>query len=225
MKTIQVIENVQRANDEVAAANRARLEDHGLAAVNLMGGPGSGKTTLLEATVAELGQDAVVGILTGDLATTRDAERLARLTPHVAQINTGRGCHLEAHQVRHGLDALELEALDLLFIENVGNLICPVSWDLGQERRVALFSMTDGDDKPAKHPYIVLAADLVLLNKIDLAPHVPFDRGRFLEDVRHLDEDVPVLELSALTGEGMEAWIEWLTRSATLAAPPAGAGP
>ncbi|NNF37255.1 MAG: hydrogenase nickel incorporation protein HypB [Gemmatimonadetes bacterium] len=225
MKTIQVIENVQRANDEVAAANRARLEGHGLAAVNLMGGPGSGKTTLLEATVAGLGEDAVVGILTGDLATTRDAERLARLTPHVAQINTGRGCHLEAHQVRHGLDALALDALDLLFIENVGNLICPVSWDLGQERRVALFSMTDGDDKPAKHPYIVLAADLVLLNKIDLAPHVPFDRERFLDDVRHLDEDVPVLELSALTGEGMEAWIEWLTRSATLAAPPAGTGP
>lgn len=225
MTTIQVIENVQRANDEVAAANRARLQGHGLAAVNLMGGPGSGKTTLLEATLARLGGDRAVGILTGDLATTRDAERLARLTPHVAQINTGRGCHLEAHQVRRGLDALDLDALDLLFIENVGNLICPVSWDLGQERRVALFSVTDGDDKPAKHPYIVLAADLVLLNKVDLAPHVPFDRGRFLDDVRHLDEDVAVLELSALTGEGIDAWLDWLTRPAALSAAPSGAAP
>lgn len=210
MPSIPVVENVQRANDQVAALNRGRLQEAGIVSVNLMGGPGSGKTALLEASLQAMGTRHTVGVLTGDLATTRDAERLARLTPHVTQINTGRGCHLEAQQVSRGLDALLPAPLDLLVIENVGNLICPVSWDLGQDARVALFSVTEGDDKAAKHPYIVLAADLVLLNKVDLLAHVPFDRRRFEEDVRALRDDVPVLEISALTGEGVEAWVGWL---------------
>jgi hydrogenase nickel incorporation protein HypB len=210
MTSIRVVENVQRVNDEVAQANRERLARAGIRSINLMGGPGSGKTTLLERTLATLASEREIGVLTGDLATTRDAERLARFTPHVAQINTGRGCHLEAHQVRHGLDEILPAPLDVLFIENVGNLICPVSWDLGQDLRVALFSVTEGDDKPAKHPYIVLAADLVILNKVDLLPHIPFQRERFLEDVRALRDDVPVLELSAHTGQGMGRWLKWI---------------
>ena len=150
------------------------------------------------------------GVLTGDLTTTRDAERLIRYTSQVAQINTGRGCHLEAHQVREGLNRLDLTGLELLIVENVGNLICPVSWDLGQHARVGMFSASEGDDKPAKHPYIVLASDLILLTKTDLIPHVPFDRERFRQDLGSIREDVPLLEGSAMTGEGMDEWTGWL---------------
>lgn len=209
-REIHVVESVLKANDEMAALNRADLAAAGVACVNLMGAPGCGKTAWLERTLEALRGSFTVGVLAGDLATTRDAERLAALTPHVTQINTGRGCHLEAHQVRQGLEHLDLDALDLLIIENVGNLICPVSWDLGQDVRVGMFSLTEGDDKPAKHPYIVLAADLLLLTKTDLAPYVPFDRERFLADVTGIRDDVPVLETSAVRGDGLETWLSWL---------------
>jgi hydrogenase nickel incorporation protein HypB len=208
--TIHVVENVQKANDEIAALNRRDLAAAGVVTVNLMGAPGCGKTTLLERTLEAMAGEWVVGVIAGDLATTRDAERLAVRTPHVTQINTGRGCHLEAHQVRRGMAHLDLDALDLLVIENVGNLICPVSWDLGQDVRVGMFGLTEGDDKPAKHPYIVLVADLILLTKTDLAPWVPFDRDRFLADLRGVREDVDVLEVSALRGDGLDRWVAWL---------------
>jgi len=207
---IQVVENVQKVNDEVAAENRAELRARGVASVNLMGSPGCGKTAWLERTLEVLTAEMGVGVITGDLTTTRDAERIEDFTPHVVQINTGRGCHLEAHQVRQGLQRLDLDALDLLVIENVGNLICPVSWDLGQDRKVGMFSVTEGDDKPAKHPYVVLAADLILLNKIDLLPHVRFSRERFQEDVRAIRGDMDVLDVSATEGTGMDTWIDWL---------------
>ena len=207
---IHVVENVLKANDEMAELNRIDLAAAGVRSVNLMGAPGCGKTTWLERTLQALQYRMTVGVITGDLATTRDAERLSVFTPHVTQINTGRGCHLEAHQVRQGMSHLDLDALDLLIIENVGNLICPVSWDLGQDVRIGMFSLTEGDDKPAKHPYIVLAADLILLTKIDLAPYVPFDRERFLEDLSGVRSDVPVLEVSATRGDGVDAWATWL---------------
>lgn len=208
--TFHLVENVQRANDEIAEENRRVLAQHGVVCVNLMGAPGCGKTSWLERTLERLHPGVRTGVLAGDLATTRDAERLAAHTPHVTQINTGRGCHLEAHQVRQGMAKLDLGALDLLFIENVGNLICPVSWDLGQSARVGMFSVTEGDDKPAKHPYLVLAADLLLLTKGDLAPYVPFDRRRFMIDVRSIRSDVEVMEVSSVGGDGMDAWLEWL---------------
>ena len=207
---VPVIENVLKLNDEVAELNRQELREAGVVTVNLLGSPGAGKTTLLEKTLEALREEMTVGVLVGDLTTTRDAERLARYCEHVLQINTGKGCHLNANQVRQGLKSLPLEKLDLLIIENVGNLICPVGLDLGQDVKVGLFSATDGDDKPAKHPYVVLESQLLLLNKIDLLAYVPFDLERFEQDLRALREDVPLLKVSAATGEGLGQWLNWL---------------
>jgi hydrogenase nickel incorporation protein HypB len=207
---IPVVENVLKLNDEVAGLNRERLVESGVFCVDLMGSAGCGKTTLLERTLEALQGERTVGVLAGDLTTTRDAERLARYTPHVGQINTGRGCHLDANQVRQGLGALPLPELDLLIVENVGNLICPVGFDLGQQAKVGMFSVTEGEDKPAKHPYLVLESELLLLGKIDLCPHLTFDREVFQRDLRAIREDVPLFELSATTGEGFEAWLDWL---------------
>jgi len=207
---VQVIENVLKLNDEVARMNRDQLHQAGVAGVNLIGSPGAGKTVLLERTLERLRSRLAIGVLVGDLATSRDAERLAQHCDHVIQINTGHGCHLNANQVRQGLGSLPLRSLDLLIIENVGNLICPVGMDLGQDAKVGMFSAADGDDKPAKHPYVVLESDLLLLNKIDLLPHVPFDRERFHADLQAMRQDLPLLELSALTGDGVGAWLDWL---------------
>jgi hydrogenase nickel incorporation protein HypB len=207
---IPVVESVLKLNDEIAAENRRALDEAGVFCVDLMGAPGCGKTALLEKTLAALSGELRVGVLTGDLTTTRDAERLRAHAEHVGQINTGKGCHLDANQVKKGMAALPVADLDLLVVENVGNLICPVGFDLGQSAKVGMFSVTEGDDKAAKHPYLVLEADLLLLNKIDLLPHVPFDREVFLEDLKKIREDVPLLMLSAATGEGLSAWLDWL---------------
>jgi hydrogenase nickel incorporation protein HypB len=151
-------------------------------------------------------------VLVGDLTTRRDGDRLARWCDRVVQISTGEGCHLEAGQVRRALEDVDMTGVDLLFIENVGNLICPVGFDLGQTAKVGLFSLTEGDDKAAKHPYLVTAADLILLNKVDLAPYLNFDIAAFEADVRLLNPTVPILEVSATTGEGLDAWLDWLEK-------------
>ncbi|MEN8149346.1 MAG: hydrogenase nickel incorporation protein HypB [Planctomycetota bacterium] len=207
---IPVVENVLKLNDEVARQNRDLLTSAGVACVNLMGSPGCGKTALLEKTLEGLAPEMRIGVVTGDLTTTRDAERIAVHTKDVSQINTGRGCHLDANQVRQGMAHLPLAELDLLVIENVGNLICPVGYDLGQDAKVGMFSVPEGEDKPAKHPYLVLEAAALLLNKSDLLPHVPFDREVFEEDVRAMRDDVPLLTMSAVTGEGLDGWFDWL---------------
>jgi len=215
---LPVVERILDANDEIADATRGELARRGVFAIDLIGAPGSGKTALLEATLRAV---AVAGagrrhpaVLVGDLATRRDGDRLARWCDRVVQISTGEGCHLEAGQVRDALAQLDLDGVDLLFIENVGNLICPVGFDLGQTAKVGLFSLTEGDDKAAKHPYLVTAADLILLNKVDLAPYLAFNREGFVADVRQLNPSVPILEVSAITGEGMAAWVEWIERGA-----------
>ncbi len=207
---VPVIANVLKLNDEIARWNRERLAATGTACVNLIGSPGAGKTVLLERTLEALRSELTLAVLVGDLTTSRDAERLALHCHLVRQINTGKGCHLNANQVRQGLGTLPLETIDLLIIENVGNLICPVGIDLGQDANVVMFSVTEGEDKPAKHPAAVLAADLVLLNKIDLLPHVPFDSARFESDLRNLREDLPLLQISALAGTGIDRWLRWL---------------
>jgi hydrogenase nickel incorporation protein HypB len=213
---LPVVERILEANDEIAAATRAELARRGIFAIDLIGAPGSGKTALLEATLRALKGRRHPAVLVGDLATRRDGDRLARWCDRVIQISTGEGCHLEAGQVRDALGQLDLAGVDLLFIENVGNLICPVGFDLGQTAKVGLFSLTEGDDKAAKHPYLVTAADLILLNKIDLAPYLTFDRAGFEADVRLLNPTVPILEVSASTGEGMDAWVQWLERGVGL---------
>lgn len=212
LRRVEVEERVLESNDRIAEGNRQALGERGIFAVNLIGAPGSGKTALLEATLQALQGRTRPAVLVGDLTTRRDGDRLARWCDQVVQISTGQGCHLEADEVRDSLDQLDLGAVDLLLIENVGNLICPVGFDLGQAATVGLFSLTEGDDKAAKHPYIVQSADLLLLNKIDLQPYVSFDRDGFEADIRLLNPTVPVLDVSARTGQGLDAWIEWLLR-------------
>ena len=209
---VPVVENVLKLNDEVAAINRETIAAAGVYAVNLIGGPGCGKTTLLESTLRHLSGEMQIGVLVGDLTTSRDGERLARFTENVVQINTGRGCHLDANQVRQGLARLPLDELDLLIIENVGNMICPVGFDLGEHEIVGMFSVSEGDDKAAKHPYLVTAASLILLNKTDLLPHVPFDALCFRNDIQRLNPQVEVMEITALS-QSPEPWLARLRRS------------
>src|SRR5664279_1035887 len=209
---LPVAERILQANDEIAETVRSELARRGIFAIDLIGAPGSGKTALLEATLRQLKGRRRPAVLVGDLATRRDGDRLARWCDRVVQISTGEGCHLEAGQVRDALTQLDLDGVDILFIENVGNLICPVGFDLGQAAKVGLFSLTEGDDKAAKHPYLVEAADLILLNKIDLLPYLSFDRRTFEADVHLLNPRVPILDVSATTGEGLDAWIAWLDR-------------
>ena len=213
-KTVRVpiVERVLEANDEIAAITRHELARRGIFAIDLIGAPGSGKTALLEATLGRLKGRREAAVLVGDLATRRDGDRLARWCDRVVQITTGEGCHLEAGQVRGALAQVDLVGVDVLFIENVGNLICPVGFDLGQTVKVGLFSLTEGDDKAAKHPYLVTEADLILLNKIDLAPYLTFDRAGFEADVHLLNTTVPIVEVSATTGAGLDSWLEWIER-------------
>jgi hydrogenase nickel incorporation protein HypB len=206
---IPIVQNVLKANDELAAINRSRLHAAGLASIDIIGAPGSGKTALLQATLPRL-LALRCGVIVGDLATQRDADRLAPVAAQVVQINTGRGCHLEANHVHEALDQLDLGVLDLLFIENVGNLICPVGFDLGQTVKVGVFSVAGGDDKAAKHPYLIHEADVLIVTMIDLLPHVSFDLDRFTADAELLNPATRIMRLSAKTGDGMYAWIDYV---------------
>ena len=209
---IKVVEGVLDANDTIAAANRADLDHAGVVAVNLMSAPGAGKTTLLERT---LPLDGVrVGVLEGDVQGTADADRIAALHVPVTQLNTDPGfggeCHLDANMVRSALPSLPLDELDLLIVENVGNLVCPAEFRIGEHARVMVSSVTEGEDKPLKYPLMFRACELVLINKVDLLEHLEFDLDRFLY---HLDAVHPGVErmlLSARTGDGVAAWSDWL---------------
>jgi hydrogenase nickel incorporation protein HypB len=197
-------------NDELAARNRAELAERGILAVNLMSSPGSGKTTLLERTVRELLPVRPVAVLEGDQETALDADRIRATGAPVVQINTGTGCHLDAAMVRRGLAELDPPPGALLFIENVGNLVCPALFDLGEAARVVVMSVPEGDDKPAKYPHMFRTADLVLVNKLDLLPHVTFDLDRCAERIRRLRRDAEVLAVSATRGDGLAGWYAWL---------------
>ena len=207
---VAIVENVLRVNDELAGMIRQKLHGAGVFTVNLIGAPGCGKTALLERTLRELAGEMKLAVMVGDLATARDANRMAPWCDQVVQINTGKGCHLEANHVHQALARIDLSRVQLLFIENVGNLICPVGFDLGQDVKVGMFSVTEGDDKPAKHPYIVAESSAMILNKTDLLPYVPFKMEIFHEDVRRLNARVPLFELSVLKGDGFGLWLDWL---------------
>lgn len=211
VKVISVLENILQANDQVAAENRARLDAAGVYAINMMSSPGAGKTALIEQTLRALAPQVRVGMINGDTtAASMDAERGAQAGAVAVHVNTGGNCHLEAHMVRQALAALDLSALDLLIVENVGNLVCPSGWDLGVHARVVVASVTEGDDKPYKYPAMYRAADVLVLNKIDLLPYLSFNLDYYLQGVRLLNPEVQVFQVSCRTGEGIAAWADWL---------------
>lgn len=209
-REVAVVENVLRVNDELAKLIRQSLRQKHIFCVNLIGAPGCGKTALLERTLKALNGAIKMAVMVGDLTTARDAQRMSGWCDQVVQINTGKGCHLEANHVQQALARMDLGRVELLFIENVGNLICPVGFDLGQDVKVGMFSVTEGDDKPAKHPYIVAESAALILNKIDLLQYVPFRKEIFLEDTRRLNTSAPLFELSVTNGQGFDAWLNWL---------------
>ncbi len=199
------------ANDHQAAHNREHFARHGVLAVNLMSSPGAGKTALLEKTIDVLGGDLRVAVIEGDLETENDADRIRRKGVPAVQISTGSACHLDAHMVHSALHELELDGVDIVFIENVGNLVCPASFDLGQHVNVALLSTPEGHDKPAKYPVMFRGAQLVVISKADLLPVLDdFDPAYATDCLRQLANTAPVLELSAKTGNGIDAWLDWL---------------
>lgn len=207
---INVVKSVLKANDAVARSNRKRMEEAGILAVNITSAPGSGKTALLERTIPALLPEHRSAVIVGDLQTTRDAERLGGLAVEVTQINTEGGCHLSATQVSDALDGLELRDLSFLFIENVGNMVCPAGFDLGEHVRVAMLSVPEGPDKVAKYPTLFQPADVILLNKIDLAEALEFDSYCVRDDLSRINTRAPLVEISARTGQGMDPWLSWL---------------
>lgn len=208
---VTVLANLLSENDRQAAHNREHFDRHGVLALNLMSSPGAGKTSLLEATIAALGAEVRIAVIEGDLETENDAERIRTHGVPAVQITTGSACHLDAHMVHDALHRLDLDQVDLLFIENVGNLVCPASFDLGQHRNITLLSVPEGDDKPAKYPVIFRAADLVLLTKSDLLDYlIEFSLARAEGYLRRLATEVPFLSISTRGHMGIDPWIDWL---------------
>jgi hydrogenase nickel incorporation protein HypB len=208
---VSVLKGLLDENDRIAAHNRVHFDEHGVLALNLMSSPGAGKTSLLEATIDALRGRLRMAVIEGDLETDNDARRIRAKGIAAVQITTGGACHLDANMVHRALHDLALEGLNVVFIENVGNLVCPASFDLGQHANVTLLSVTEGDDKPAKYPVMFRAADVVLLSKSDLLPHVgEFEPSHALHCLRELANPAPFIELSARTGAGMKGWFDWL---------------
>lgn len=218
-RLVRIERDILGRNDEFARANRARLEERGVFALNLVSSPGSGKTELLVRTLTELAARHAISVIEGDQQTDRDADRIRATGVAAVQINTGKGCHLDAHMVGHALDELQPAPDSLVFIENVGNLVCPAAFDLGEAHKVVVLSVTEGDDKPLKYPDMFAASDLMLITKSDLLPYVPFDVAACMANALKVNPALQIFTLSARTGEGMAAWLAWLeARAAHLAA-------
>jgi hydrogenase nickel incorporation protein HypB len=222
-RMVEIEQDILGKNDRYAAGNRQHFADHGILALNLVSSPGSGKTTLLTATLDALAGELPLAVIEGDQETSNDADRIRATGAPALQINTGKGCHLDAHMVGHAVESLEPADGSVLFIENVGNLVCPAAFDLGEAHKVAILSVTEGEDKPIKYPDMFQAADLIILNKIDLLPYLQFDVAKCLEYANRVKPGVQVLQLSATSGEGMENWLQWIrmTREARLIGHPA----
>ncbi|GAB4354973.1 MAG: hypothetical protein Kow006_21030 [Gammaproteobacteria bacterium] len=207
---VQIEQDILGKNDRYAAENRRRFAERGHFVLNLVSSPGSGKTTLLTRTIERLRGRIPVGVIEGDQQTSHDADRIRGTGVPAVQVNTGKGCHLDAHMVGHAAERLALPDDALLLVENVGNLVCPAAFDLGEHHKVAILSVTEGEDKPLKYPDMFHAADLMLLNKIDLLPHLDFDVERCIEYARRVKPDIEVLRVSATSGEGVDEWLAWI---------------
>jgi hydrogenase nickel incorporation protein HypB len=221
VKHIQIVRGLLEDNDLLAATNRQRLQAAGILAINVIAGPGAGKTSLISKTLVALGDRARVGVIEGDIAGSIDTEKvLAAGARDAVQINTGGNCHLEAGMIRQALDRLDLGQLDIIFIENVGNLVCPTHWALGEEIKLCLLSAAEGHDKPIKYPEIFAVSDIIVINKIDLIELVDFDRAFFYESVRALNPTAPILEVSCRNGQGIAAFGDWLLERKPLTSNP-----
>jgi len=212
-RMVSIERGILSKNAEYAEQNRSRLADSNTIALNLVSSPGSGKTTLLVETLKRLSGRFPLAVIEGDQQTSNDADRIRATETPAIQVNTGKGCHLDAHMVGHAIDHLPSVDNGVLFVENVGNLVCPAAFDLGEAKRVAILSVTEGDDKPLKYPDIFHGADLMLLNKIDLLPYVDFDVDACREAVRRINPGVEIIEVSARTGDGMDDWLNWVTNN------------
>jgi hydrogenase nickel incorporation protein HypB len=216
-RIVSIEQDILARNNAYATENRQALADRGIFALNLVSSPGSGKTTLLVRTIEALQGRIPVSVIEGDQQTSLDADRIRATGAAAIQLNTGKGCHLDAHMVGHALARLDPAEGSLLMIENVGNLVCPAAFDLGEAHKVVVLSVTEGEDKPLKYPDMFRAADLMLVNKIDLKPHVQFDVAKAIAYARRMRPALEVVELSATTGEGFAAWLAWLERGVAAA--------
>ncbi len=212
MERVSLERKVLSENDRIAAELRARFQEHGILCLNMISSPGSGKTSLLERTLESLPRNERVAVLTGDIQTDNDAARLRRFHFPVKQITTGGTCHLDARMIERHLSDWRIEDLDLLLIENVGNLVCPSSYDLGEAAKIVLLSVTEGEDKPLKYPSIFFKSDLLILTKTDLLPYVPFDIEAAAENARRVHPEMEIVQVSSLTGNGLDEWLNWLAQ-------------
>ena len=209
-RMVQIEQDILGKNNQYAAHNRQWLTERGILALNLVSSPGSGKTTLLTETLTRLQGSVPMAVVEGDQQTSNDADRIRATGVPALQINTGKGCHLDAHMVGHALESLPIDDGGILFIENVGNLVCPAAFDLGEAHKVVILSVTEGEDKPIKYPDMFHAADLMILNKVDLLPYLRFDVAKCEEYARRVKPSIQILHVSATSGEGMDEWIGWL---------------
>lgn len=210
MPKVTIVQNILAANDSIAGEIQELLAARGIRSINVMSSPGAGKTTLLERTIARLRGQLGIAVIEGDIETTADAERIEKAGAETVQINTRGACHLEAHMVRAALDDIDLAHTDLLVIENIGNLVCPSAWNLGEDTRVVVVSTTEGDDKPAKYPQMFAVAEVMIVNKLDLLPYVDYDLEKVKRQALSINPRLRIFELSCRSGEGLDAWCEWL---------------
>ncbi|MCP4980265.1 MAG: hydrogenase nickel incorporation protein HypB [Gammaproteobacteria bacterium] len=216
-RMVQIEQDILAKNNEYAMSNRGRFAEKGMLTLNLVSSPGSGKTTLLTTTLKDLKDEFPQVVIEGDQQTSNDAERIRETGVAAIQINTGKGCHLDAHQVGHAVDHLNPPDTSVLYIENVGNLVCPAAFDLGEAHKVAILSITEGEDKPIKYPDMFHAANLLLLSKIDLLPHLDFDIDQCIEYAQRINPGIKVIQLSCKTGAGMDSWYRWIRANRQIA--------
>ncbi|MFH1729454.1 MAG: hydrogenase nickel incorporation protein HypB [Pseudomonadota bacterium] len=212
MQEVKVIKNVLEANDLIADNNRKLFKENNVFVINIISAPGAGKTTMLEKTIAELKSKLRIAVIEGDIATTRDADRLAKFDIPVVQINTEGGCHLDANMIANSIRGLNLAQIDLLIIENVGNMVCPAEFDVGENSKVSIISIAEGEDKPQKYPLIFQVTDVCLVNKMDLKPYLDISVENLISDIQSINPTLTTIKISAKTGDGLNEWHEWLMR-------------